>query len=162
MEVIKQTSMDPNDIMISFDVKSLFTKVPVKEAIDIVCYKLSDDDSLSQRTSLSVTSIRQLMKLCFDGTYFLWQGEIYSQKSGAPMGLSLSVCLANAYMENFESTAIASSENTLKLWKRYVDDIFVIWQHGDDEVNHFFHHIKSIHPNIQFILEGETNGKLPF
>ena len=108
MEELKNMNIEQNDVLVSFDVKSLFTKVPVDEAIDTVCDKLREDTTLTERTDLSVDSISKLMKLCFDCTYFQWQDEIYAQQEGAPMGLSLSVCIANAYMEKFEELALTT------------------------------------------------------
>ena len=51
--------------------------------------------------------------------------------------------------------------HTPSLWKRYVDDTFVIQeeQHKDE----FFHHINSIDSNIKFTAETtKANGSMPF
>ena len=71
---LKDIAMSDSDIMVSFDVISLFTKVPVAEAVDVVCQKLSDDDTLADRTKLSVDSIRKLMLAC------LWNVDILCSK----------------------------------------------------------------------------------
>ena len=78
------------------------------------------------------------------------------------MGLSLSVVLANAYMEYFEETAIRTATDKPTLWQRYVDDVFCIWPHGEEKINMFHEHLNGIHTSIQFTREVECNGKLPF
>lgn len=60
---IKECKLEEDDRMVSSDVVSLFTKVPVKEAIEVVLSRLSKDDSLAERTTLSPKSICQLAKL---------------------------------------------------------------------------------------------------
>ena len=60
-----------------------------------------------------------------------------------------------------ETTAIMTSEYQPKIWKRYVDDTFVIWPHGRDYLNTFLDHINALHPSITFTVEVEE-GKLPF
>ena len=39
---------------------------------------------------------------------------------------------------------------------------FVIWPHGQDELQRFHDHINQQHPNIQFTIEEEKEGKLAF
>jgi predicted GIY-YIG superfamily endonuclease len=65
-------------------------------------------------------------------------------------------------MEDFEETALKSSLFKPKCWLRYVDDVFAIWSHGEVKLYEFLDHINSIHPKIQFTMEMEENGKLPF
>ena len=45
---------------------------------------------------------------------------------------------------------------------RYVDDIFAIWPHGKASLTTFLVHLSSLHKNIQFTMEMEENGRLPF
>ena len=154
--------MSGSDILVSFDVVSLFTKVPVTEAVDIVCQKLSDDETLADRAELSVDSIRRLMSACLECRYFIFQGEYYEQTEGAPMGLSLSVVLANAYMEYLEEQIMSSAPLKPSYWRRYLDDTFVIWSHGETELDVFMRFMNSLCPSIQFTAEKETNGQLSF
>jgi hypothetical protein len=43
-----------------------------------------------------------------------------------------------------------------------VDNAFVIWQHGPDDLKDFLNHLNSIHQCTQFGMESETEGHLPF
>ena len=64
-------------------------------------------------------------------------------------------------MEDFEEKAL--NQVTLKptCWYRYVDDTFVIWPHGKDNLTEFLDHLNGLHKNIQFTMEIE-DGHLPF
>ena len=44
-ETIENISLDPDESMISFDLKSLYTNVPLKEAIEIAIQKLFSQES---------------------------------------------------------------------------------------------------------------------
>ena len=64
-------------------------------------------------------------------------------------------------MEQFEISALSSCDHKPRLWKRYVDDTFVIIdkEHEDD----LFNHINSLDPHIQFTREpAKENGAMPF
>jgi hypothetical protein len=43
-----------------------------------------------------------------------------------------------------------------------VDDTFVIWPHGKTSLTDFLEHLSKLHKNIQFTMEIEENGHLPF
>ncbi len=51
-------------MMISFDITSLFTKVPVPETLNIIKEKLSTDSSLSDRTNFSLPTIMNHLRMC--------------------------------------------------------------------------------------------------
>ena len=39
------------------------------------------------------------------------------------------------------------------LWWRYIDDIFMIWQHGEDGLKIFKKKLNNFHPSIKFTCE---------
>ena len=48
--------------MISFDVESLFTNVPIEETVQAALHRLNNDPSLPDRTALTPTQIADLLK----------------------------------------------------------------------------------------------------
>ena len=65
-------------------------------------------------------------------------------------------------MEKFEQSAIEAATKKPSTWLRYVDDTFVAWSHELEELDAFLSHLNSRHPNIQFTMENEKDGALPF
>lgn len=43
-----------------------------------------------------------------------------------------------------------------------MDDTFVVWPHGEDNLHTFLQHLNNINKNIQFTIETEKNGRIPF
>ena len=77
------------------------------------------------------------------------------------MGSPISPNVANPYMKNFEIRPLQSSPNPPLLWKRFVDDTFVILKKAHKE--EFLTHINSVDNNIQFTTEEPgPDGSLPF
>ena len=76
------------------------------------------------------------------------------------MGSPVSAVVANLYMEFFEELALGSAPVKPRLWKRYVDDTCCIVKRGMAE--ELLDHLNSVRPSIQFTLELEREGSLPF
>ena len=158
---IKKIKLEEGECIISYDVSSLFTSIPVKSALEVVKSKLEQDKALQQRTSLSINNIMDLLEFCLCNTYFLFQGKHYEQTQGAAMGSPVSPVIANIYMESFEDRALSSAVNPPRWWKRYVDDTFVILKKEHRE--EFLLHINSVDQSIQFTTEeAREDGSMPF
>ena len=106
IQQIKDIKLQKDQCMVSFDVKALFTSVPIKRAINTIKKLLEEDPELHKRTTLSVTNIIRLLEYCLTSTYFIFQGRFYEQQEGTAMGSPISAIVANLYMEKFEQLAI--------------------------------------------------------
>jgi len=58
--------------------------------------------------------------------------------------------------------AIQSAKKQPSHWFRFVDDTFVVWSHGEDELRLFLEHLNNVHPRIQFTMEMEQDNQLAF
>jgi len=85
----KDLKMKDEDLMVSFDVVSLYTMIPLDEAIDVM-------------ESITDSEIVELLKTFLKSYYFSFKGKFYMQTHGVAMGLPLSPIIANIYMEHFE------------------------------------------------------------
>ena len=70
MKKIRGLHVENEDKLISFDVKSLFTKVPIDLSLQIINRRLREDSTLSDRTTLDPPTITTLTELCLRTTYF--------------------------------------------------------------------------------------------
>lgn len=99
---LEGTDLQEDDVFVSFDVVSLFTKVPTGEALRVIEELLIKDDTLQGRTTLLPMDIVSLTSLCLKTTYFQFGGRFYEQVEGAAMGSPLSPVVANIFMQEFE------------------------------------------------------------
>ena len=161
MHHIQDIKLEEDQCIMSYDVKALFTSVPIQPAISIITKLLEEDQELQQRTSLSVNNITSLLEFCLKSTYFTCQGRYFDQQKGAAMGSPISPIVANLYMEDFEFKAIKSSPQALYIWKRFVDDTFTIIK--PSQKTSFWEHLNSIDHHIQFTSEkSRPDGSMHF
>ena len=73
---IEGIQMKTDECMMSFDVESLFTSVPVEPSIQIIKKLLEDDKSLHLRTKMTVNQISCLLDFCLQDHIFYLPGKI--------------------------------------------------------------------------------------
>ena len=102
----------------------------------------------------------KLLEFCLSATFLSFRGGIYQQTFGTAMGSPVSVTIANLVMEDVEERALATTDIPLKFWKRYVDDTCAALPASS--VQQFLDHLNGVEPSIQFTVELESDGNLPF
>ena len=112
-EICKQ---DPNLYMASPDVDSLFTNIPLREAIDICIASLYKDDEYT-------------LKIPKD----IFCNLLDDVAMGSPLGPTLD----NIFKYSFENKWLKECPHSVKpvFYKRYVDDIFVLLSFLDQAEN---------------------------
>ena len=69
------------------------------------------------------------------------------------LGTKAAPSYANNYMSKFEDKHVFSYRLQPIFYKRYIDDIFFVWQHGLDELTQFINHLNQCEPTIKFTEE---------
>ena len=145
--------------LVSFDVDSLFTNIPVKQCIEFL---IRDFDSFNLDLPVNKHIFIKLLKLCCDESFFTFNNRFFKQRRGLFMGSPLSPILANIFMEFFERDFLPLvGNNTCNIWLRYVDDVFCILPNNLD-IDLVISDLNSLHPSIKFKYEIEENSSLPF
>ena len=84
---IKGQNIPNNFKLISFDVTSLFTNVPLDFTIDVILKRIYDENEVN--TNIPKQQMRDLLLLCTKNVHFSYNGDIYTQADGVAMGSSL-------------------------------------------------------------------------
>ena len=58
---------------------------------------------------------------------FQFNEENYLQTHGTAMGTKMAVSFANIFMAEIETKIILQSDTKPREWKRYIDDVFSLW-----------------------------------
>ena len=84
----------------SLEVDSLFTNIPLDEAIDICINQLFENTDTVE--GFKKSELKQLLCLATKESYFIFNGFIYKQIDGVSMGSPLGTSLANAFLSYYE------------------------------------------------------------
>ena len=117
---VREVTLLPGECLNSYDVSALFTSIPIYPALNIIKDLLEQDDTLQDKSVLSVQNIIELLGFYLHSTYFSFQNKFYEQVEVASIGSLVSPIVANLYMEHFEREALRSASNSpgfgLGLW----------------------------------------------
>ena len=56
-------------------------------------------------------------------------------------------------MADLEKCLLSDIDLKPYIWWRYIDDIFLIWEHGEESLKLFLEKINTIHPTIKFVAD---------
>ena len=105
IDAIKTVQIPDDYKLVSFNVKSLFTSIPLQLALQ--CTETTIQQS-TVKLPLPTEDIIDLLNLCLTLTYFQYNGKHYKQLHGTAMGLPVSVIVAEIVMQHVEERALAT------------------------------------------------------
>ena len=122
----KTWHIENDEVQVSYDVVALYPSIPISKAIDALMGILQEHaETVKSQTKLKLEDIRTLIQLCLSKSYFLYNDSIFCIDDAGPIGLSLMVVMAEAYLQVLEAQAMKTANNedvAPKTFKRYVDD----------------------------------------
>ena len=162
----REWNIDPSEIQVSYDVINLYPSIPIESAIEVLISMLTNDEEFGSQTNLTIPEVHTLLKLCLSRCYFVWDEEIHVLEDSGPIGLSLMVVMAEAFLQHHENNAIETAKSqtppiNLKSFLRYVDDSHARFD-NDGQANRFLLILNAQDPSIQYTLEQETEEGLNF
>ena len=147
LQILTTLHVPDDALLVSIDVESLYPSIPQTDCLNIIynqMYKRKDlllcDPNL----------IIHLLHTSVNYNYFKFCTLTFQQIKGTAMGASFSPTIANIFLsvtlDNFLQT------QTLKplLFKRYIDDILLIWPHSPAELDSFLSDLNSYHSSLHF------------
>lgn len=116
------------------DVNSLYTNIRQDFALEAAHWALNDTNLQTQQKEF----IMETLDLAMSHNFFWHEGNFFRQKCGVAMGAKYAPSIANIFMNKWESEFIFSHLiPQLKVYKRYIDDILIVWSGTMDSLKNF-------------------------
>ena len=151
-DTLSSVKLDKDEVLVSFDVSSLYTNVPVMEAINVCADLLFSKMDLPVDKETFIT----LAKIASCDVIMSTHDGYYRQVDGLAMGSPPAPHLANGWLSQFDDRI----KGDAKVYFRYMDDIFRNIK--KNKIESKLKEINSYHPSLKFTCEIECDGCLPF
>lgn len=145
----------PGSFLVTMDVASLYTNIPHSDGIlaAVSCY--GDSGSCLDVTP---ATLETLLHLVLEYNHFEFDNTHYHQINGTAMGTKMAPTYANIFMASLETEFIQKRCPKPILYKRFLDDIFFIWNNDEASLKEFISEINSLHPSIKLTYQISTES----
>ena len=143
LDKLRTIKTHPDALLISLDVDSLYTNIDNEMGIKAVTEIFATDPKPIHKY------IVKLLRLSLEGNDFIFDGKHYLQVSGTAMGKKFAPHYADITMAYWEVNNLPKCKNQPSIYLRYLDDIFMIWEHPKETFDDFFEILNTAHPNIK-------------
>ena len=150
MKKIKELGQLPEGaILCTIDVVGLYPNIPHDEGLAFL------KDFLDSRVDKQVTTdtLIELTELVLKNNIFEFSDKTYKQIRGTAIGTKFAPPYAVLFMAALEEKILSKVKKKPSVWWRYIDDIFFIWEHGEESLQEFINEINSFHPTIKFTAD---------
>ncbi|CAN7950103.1 unnamed protein product [Ixodes hexagonus] len=144
---ISNVVVPPDSFLVTLDVASLYTNIPHDDGVR---YVLGAYENSCASDEVHVNTLATLLRLVLELNNFEFNDRHYVQVSGTSMGTKIGPNYANIFMGQLESNFLSDCALKPLVYKRYIDDIFLIWSNGETELINFISSFNKVHPNIKF------------
>ena len=132
-------------ILCTIDV-GLYPNIPHDEVLAFL------KDFLDSRVDKQVTTdiLIELAELVLKNNIFEFFDKTYKQIRGTAIGTKFAPPYAVLFIAALEEKILSKVKKKPSVWWRYIDDMFFIWEHGEESLKEFINEINSFHPTIKF------------
>ena len=145
--------INEHDILVSYDVVSLFTNVPLDETIEILVNKAFKDNWFNSQYNLNISrqDLTDLLNIATKDQLFQFEGTLYEQFDGVAMGSPLGPLIANVFMCSIEEQLDLDGKMP-EFYRWYVDDTLTIMP-SVNAASNFLQVLNACHPSVSFTIK---------
>ena len=142
-------SLPDGAILCTMDVVGLYPNIPHGEGLDSLRRFLETRDN----KQISSDTLTELPEVVLKNNIFEFHEKTFKQKRGTAIGTKFAPSYAILFMANLEEKMLEGFEKKPMIWWRYIDDIFFIWQHGEESLKVFIEQVNMFRSTMKFTAE---------
>ena len=128
IQKISELGEIPNDALLcTIDVVGLYPSILHDKGLEALKAALEH----RKDKSISADSLMELARIVLKNNFFELDGEFYLQLRGTAIGRKCAPSYTILSMAALEEKLLSQAPDRPWLWWRYINDIFLIWHHGE-------------------------------
>ena len=140
----------PDDIILcTGNGVGLYPNIPRDKGLPALHKRLD----LRQEKDVTTSTLIELADVVLKNNIFTFMEKTLKQNRGATIGTKFAPPYSILFMGELEKKILSKIELKPYLWWRYIDDIFFLWEHGEEKLKKFIEYLNEKHPTIKFTAE---------
>lgn len=131
-------------VLVTADIASLYTNIDTTDGLNEIEAFLREQQVTSDLHRL----IMDLLTFVMRNSYLTFRDTVYHQVDGTAMGTACAPTYANIYVYMKERKIIADLADAIRIYKRFLDDIFAFI--AAEYVEEFKTRMNQLHPKLKF------------
>ena len=148
------STIPDNAILVTADVVGLYPSIPHEVGLRALREALEKQD----KKCIPTEDLVKMAEFVLKNNFFEFNSKIKQQVSGTAIGTKFAPPYACLFMDKFETSFLETQQLQPLVWFRYIDDIFFIWTHGEEEREIFLKSLNEFDPCITFTYESNKES----
>ena len=148
-----------NVYLVCLDVVNLYGNIPHEDAIEAITF-------YHHKFHLSLglpplDAILTVVNHVLDNNVFTFENVVYKQIQGIAMGIPMASSIANLVMGMLEEKLLNECPVKVdpKLWKRFIDDVFLVFIGSSDDLQSLLSFVNTLHRTLKFTSHFSTTSE---
>ena len=145
VEKIKKLHIPENAMLFTMDIDSLYTNIDTPQGLQAIKNTFWKHPNKNRPDK----ELLQLLEINLTRNDFEFNGEFFLQIKGTAMGKKFAPAYANIFMAEWETSALAACNKQPLYYYRYLDDIWGVWHHSEEEFEQFLFTLNNHNTSIK-------------
>ncbi|XP_023239966.1 uncharacterized protein LOC111638474 [Centruroides sculpturatus] len=155
---LHELSLMDNEVGSVMDFESMYPSINLALCFDALLNLLCELHPNASKYRKNLEMMADFV--CFQ-SFFGFEGKIFKQLKGVPMGSPMSGLLCELVVRKMEHSTIINFNEDIILYKIYVDDVLIIWK-NDTKIEQFLSQMNSNQHGLKLNLEQISSNVLHF
>ena len=146
---IKNIDILNDALLVTADVVGLYPSIPHEACLSAL------REALDKRTrkEMPTENLIKMAEFVLKNNFSEFDTNLYQQISGTAIGTKFAPIYACIFMDQTETKFLENQNLKPLVWFRYIDDIFFVWTHGEENLRNFMAAFNLLNDDIKCTYE---------